>query len=243
LRTEPTLQAFLPFLLIAYMSSLPRGRAIQVGGMSYELILGDCLEVMRGMDAGSVDAVVTDPPYGKKPAGHFGQKDAIRFSIEDFAWDVKPTRNLFDEMFRVSCNQVIWGANYFLEYLPSTNCMLVWDKMNGHNPYADVEIAWTSLSTASKRYGQFWLGSHIHRIETIFHPTQKPIGLMKWVILNCTQPGDTILDPFMGSGTTGVACIKTGRNFIGIEIDPTYYKIAEKRISEAAMQLPLLEIA
>ena len=203
--------------------------------VSVDLRLGDCLEILPLLAAGSIDAVVTDPPYGKKPNGHFGQKDAIRFSIEDYSWDVKPPREIFDEIFRVSCNQIIWGANYFIEYLKSTNCFLVWDKRNGNNPYADVELAWTSFTSVSKKFTHFWLGAHIS--EKLYHPTQKPLPLLIWCLLNYTNPGDTILDPFMGSGTTGVACVQTGRNFIGIEIDPKYFAIAERRIEEAQMQI------
>jgi DNA modification methylase len=206
------------------------------------LFHGDCLEIMRTLESGSVDAVITDPPYGKKPAGHFGQKDAIRFTVKDFAWDVKPSKQVFDEIFRISHHQVIWGGNYFIDYLRPTNCFLVWDKMNGNNPYADVELAWTSFTSVSKKFELFWLGSHIHRVEKIYHPTQKPLSLMKWVLENYTRPGDTILDPFMGSGTTGVACVQTGRNFIGIEIDENYYRIAEKRIADAQRQL-VMELA
>lgn len=204
-----------------------------------ELQLGDCLELMRELPSKSIDCVVTDPPYGKKPAGHFGQRDAIRFDLDDFDWDVKPNADKFQEMFRASNNQIIWGANYFLDYLPPTNCILVWDKKNGDNPYADVEIAWTSFTSASRIFRQFWLGAHIHRIEKIEHPTQKSRALMEWCILNYTDAGDTVLDPFMGSGTTGVACVKLQRNFIGMEINPDYFKIAERRIKEAQLQIPM----
>lgn len=216
-----------------------RGVGEGAGVVSCELHCGDALEYMRGMADASVDVVITDPPYGKKPVGHFGQKDAIRFSDKDFAWDVLPSKLAFDEIFRVGREQIIWGANYFVEYLRSTNCMLVWDKKKGNSPYADIELAWTSFSSTSRIFRQFWLGSHVHKVEKIYHPTQKPSALMQWVILNYTQPGDTILDPYMGSGTTGVACIKTGRNFIGIEIDPTYHAIATRRIQDAAAQ-PML---
>ena len=205
--------------------------------MTVELRLGDCLEIMQELEDGSVDAVITDPPYGKKPVGHFGQRDAISFGKKDVEWDVKPPQVCFTEMFRVSKQQVIWGYNYFSDYLPPTNCVLIWDKKNGNSPYADAEIAWTSKSSVTKIFRLFWLGSHAHRVEKIYHPTQKPTMLMEWVLRNYTDEGDTILDPFMGSGTTGVACVQTGRNFIGIEIEPKYYEIAEKRIAEAQLQI------
>ena len=208
--------------------------------MKTDLYLGDCLEIMQELEDNSVDAVVTDPPYGKKYTrgkNGFGNAKTASFSRQDTTWDEKPPHKYFDEMMRVSNNQIIWGGNYFIDCLTPTNCMLVWDKKNGNNPYADVEIAWTSFNTVSKKFELFWLGSHIHRIEKIYHPTQKPTSLMIWCVKNYTSEGDTILDPFMGSGTTGVACVQTGRNFIGIEIEPKYFEIAKKRIAEAQLQI------
>ena len=192
-----------------------------------KLILGDCLEVMRSMPDKSVDAVITDPPYGLGIAGN-----PVRQKFERQDWDNKtPDDKYFDELFRVSKNQVIWGGNYF--NLPPHKNYLVWDKYQPENfSLAMCEIAWTSYDSPAKifRYSVQREGANVH-------PTQKPVVLMKWILEKYTRENDTILDPFMGSGTTGVACVKTGRNFIGCEIDEGYFKIAEKRIHDAQQQM------
>lgn len=219
--------------------------------MDYKLILGDCLEVMPTLEAGSVDAVITDPPYGMNwdtdltrfSGGHrdsrakrgMGRKYESPIIGDDAPFDPSPWLD-----FPIV---VLWGCNHFAARLP-IGTTLVWLKR--FDPafgsfLSDAELAWMKGG-----HGVYCRRDVSLNAETAnrAHPTQKPVGLMKWVLDMAKVPiGATILDPFMGSGTTGVACIKTGRRFIGIEIDPGYFAIAEKRISEAAMQLPLLEIA
>lgn len=129
--------------------------------------------------------------------------------------------------------QIIWGGNYFADNLPPSQCWLVWDKINGAGfSLADVELAWTSMDKAARMF-------RVSRTATFSegkeHPTQKPIALMSWCLTHIPQ-AKTILDPFMGSGTTGVACVKQGRSFIGIEIDEGYFDIACERISKAYAQ-------
>lgn len=195
----------------------------------YELYLGDCLEYMKSMPDKSVDVVITDPPYGIGIAGN-----PIRQRFERQDWDnAIPTADIFEQIFRVSKNQIIWGGNYY--DLPPHKNYLIWDKYQPENfTLAMCEMAWTSYNSPAKifRYSVQREGSNIH-------PTQKPIALMKWCIGKLTDATDTIFDPFMGSGTTGVACMQLGRKFIGCEIDPTYFVIAEKRIKQAAMQMLL----
>jgi site-specific DNA-methyltransferase (adenine-specific) len=199
---------------------------------SVQLYHGDCLEYMRSMADGSVDAVVTDPPYGCGKAdwddafpvawysearritkmvaiitGASGLKDSIPLVGEDFV-DVISARNL-NGMTRSPAGFGNWIA-----------CVLA-----GSKPRQGVTFFEFTVSG-----------------EMPNHPSPKPIGYMMKLICRLTDEGDTIFDPFMGSGTTGVACVKTGRNFIGCEIDPGYFAIAEKRIAEAQMQLPLLEV-
>jgi DNA modification methylase len=206
--------------------------------MTVKLICGDCLEVMKSIPDKSIDVVITDPPYG---IGKDGQKESSgvhggRKGYEFKGWDsIRPDKQVFDEIQRVSQNQVIWGGNYFADYLPATSKWLVWDKGQRINQ-SDGELAWTSFSGALRIYT---LNRVAIMTDGAIHPTQKPASLMRWVILNNTREGDTILDPFMGSGTTGVACVQTGRNFIGIEIDPEYFAIAEKRIKDAQQQMRL----
>ena len=204
-----------------------------------KLMLGDCLELMRGMDDGSIDAVITDPPYGigeNRKRVMSREKLAKPIDYGEFSWDAKPaTAEQIAELIRVSTNQIIFGGNFF--DLPPSSSWIVWDKLNGGNDFADCELAWTSHKKAVRKFTYLWNGMIKQKPEKRYHPTQKPLELMKWCIENYTNPGDTILDPFMGSGTTGVACVQTGRKFIGIEIDPVYYEIAKKRIAQAQLQM------
>jgi site-specific DNA-methyltransferase (adenine-specific) len=198
--------------------------------MMIDLRCGDCLELMRDMPDGSVDAVVTDPPYGIGIASNpFRQK----FAKSD--WDAAPaTDDAIGEVLRVSRYQIIWGGNYF--HLPPSQGFLVWDKAQ---PYAFssamCEQAWTNLQRPAKLF-RYSVVSYEKK-----HPTQKPAPLMVWSILYLPDDVDTVLDPFMGSGTTGVACVQTGRNFIGFEIDPGYFEIAKRRIADAQAQPALME--
>lgn len=215
--------------------------------MNYTLHLGDCLEYMKTLPDGAVDCVVTDPPYGigenQRRVMSRGNL-AVPTDYGSFSWDTqRVTRAHVDDMRRVSQQQVIWGGNYYADWLPASSSWLVWDKVNGTNDFADCELAWTSHKKAVRRFVYMWNGMLKQLPEDRFHPTQKPVALMKWVLENYTNPGDTIFDPFMGSGTTGVACMQTGRKFIGCEIDEKYFAIAKKRIEDAAAQLHLFEVA
>ncbi len=204
------------------------------------IYLGDCLQVMRELEAGSVQAVVTDPPYGigfdgrRQTTSRHGGRKAYEFR----GWDAKrPGKEAFYEMFRVSGKQVIWGGNYFADLLPPSQKWLVWDK-GQRIAQSDGELAWTSEGGALRI---FTLNRVALMFDVAVHPTQKPLALIRWCIAQVSEPGDTILDPFMGSGTTGVACVQTGRRFIGIEIEEAYCRIAVKRI-EAALQQPRLPL-
>jgi len=199
--------------------------------MTIQLYLGDCLDIMRTIPDKSVDAVITDPPYGIGIASNpFRQK----FNKKD--WDSKPASSeMISEIQRVSRYQIIWGGNYF-ELQPSKG-FIVWDKCQPVSFSSSMcEQAWTNHNKPAKLFRMDVKSYHKE------HPTQKPVDLIKFCIAYLPDEVMTILDPFMGSGTTGVACVQTGRNFIGIEIDPTYYAIAERRIAEAQQQ-PRLELA
>lgn len=208
----------------------------------YELHLWDCIDVMKLYDSFVIDCVVTDPPYG---IGESGKKNASRGKLAkpkdygDYQWDKKITQHHIDEMVRVSMEQVIFGGNYYAHWLAPSSSWIVWDKQNTGD-FADCELAWTSHKKAVRKIEWMWNGMIRKGSDVRVHPTQKPIGVMRWIIQNYTSKGDTILDPFMGSGTTGVACMMEGRKFIGIEIDPDYYAIAEKRIYEASLQPRLI---
>lgn len=193
------------------------------------LYRGDCLEIMPTL--GAVDAVVTDPPYGiGQHGGVFRDRKGGRHRVLPRKnWDKKRPR---DEMFQIilekSRHQIIWGGNYFADLLPPSRCWLYWDKLMGGD-FSDGELAYTNLAGVLRK---FTICNKIHGKQ---HPTQKPVELMQWC-LGFLPEAKTILDPFMGSGTTGVACVKTGRSFIGIELDTEYFDIACKRIEDAYKQ-------
>ena len=203
-----------------------------------ELWLGDSREVLPTL--GRVDAVVTDPPYGlgesseKKRASRISRASPTNYVRTD-DWDCKPiTKHDVRVMQAISDHQIIFGGNYF-EGLGPTPCWLVWDKLNSGD-FADCELAWTNLKGAVRRLRYRWNGMiREERNVPREHPTQKPIGVMRWA-LSFVPGSRTILDPFMGSGTTGVAAVGLGREFTGIEIDPGYFDIACRRISEALRQ-------
>lgn len=202
---------------------------------SCELYLGDCMEVMAGLP--KVDAVVTDPPYGidensKKVASR--GKLAAPKDYGDFDWDkAPPAQETIDLMRSISQHQIIFGGNYF--HLPPTSCWLVWDKQNGANDFADCELAWANPKKAVRRIYWRWNGMIRKGDDVREHPPQKPEGVMEWCLTHIPD-ARTILDPFMGSGTTGVACVKAGRSFIGIEREPSYFEIACRRIEKAYAQ-------
>lgn len=201
------------------------------------LYLGDCMEVMPGL--GRVDAVVTDPPYG---IGYSGQKESIkkngkpgkwRIHHEEKGWDEKsPDQTVFDAMLQISDHQIIWGGNYFADKLPVSRGWLVWFKAQTGLSMSDAELAWTSVDQVLRllnlHRGSMWR-------DGPEHPTQKPVALMAWCLTHVPD-ANTILDPFMGSGTTGVACAKAGRKFIGIERELSYFDIACRRIELAYSQ-------
>lgn len=186
------------------------------------LYLADCMDVLPTLP--KVDAVITDPPYGIGIAAN-----PVRQMHEKLDWDASaPDRNVIDSCVSAGEVAVLWGGNYF--DLSPHQCFFIWDKMQPQDfSLAMCEYAWTNKKGPAKMHRQSVLS---YRKE---HPTQKPVELMKWCI---EQIGNSqiILDPFMGSGTTGVAAIQMGRKFIGIEREPKYFEIACKRIEQAVAQ-------
>jgi len=207
------------------------------------MIEGDCLEVMPQI--GKVDACLTDPPYGigagayTRGGTQYGASKAPSKTYDLKDWDNRAPQEIVDFILSMKLPTIIFGGNYF--NLPPSKCWLVWDKQNGDGSgYADCELAWTNLDKAVRRIYWRWAGMLQKNMgdkkEERVHPTQKPVGVKEWCIGHFPEGTKTILDPFMGSGTTGVACVKTGRKFIGIELDPDYFDIACKRVREAYAQ-------
>lgn len=203
-------------------------RIEQIGDCT--LYLGDCREVLPTL--GKVDAVVTDPPYGiGMDGGNVGYKGFNEFDKKD--WDKEPpSAELVSLVLAAAGIHIIWGGNYFS--LPPSRCWMVWDKGAGFRgrSYAECELAWTSIDANARVINHDPLAKGDYRGK--HHPTMKPLGVMEWCLKYIKA--QTILDPFMGSGTTGVACVKLGRSFIGIEREPEYFDIACKRIEEAYKQ-------
>lgn len=188
------------------------------------LYLGDCMEVMPILD--KVDAVVTDPPYGIGIANN-----PVRQKHEKKNWDNQtPVQECIDKMISIGKEQIIWGGNYF--NLPPSRGFFIWDKVQPENfSLAMCEFAWRSKDCNAKIFKKSVLAETGKQ-----HPTQKPVALMKWCITHLPDDTNTILDPFMGSGSTGVAAVQMGREFIGIELDKDYFEIACKRIEDAQRQ-------
>jgi site-specific DNA-methyltransferase (adenine-specific) len=190
-----------------------------------ELWLGDSREVVPML--GNFEAVVTDPPYGINANNQTlgsGRKEFSRGGD----WDKE--RPEFGFLLPPVVPTVIWGGNYFTDKLPTTNDWLVWHKVNDNLSFSECELAWTNSGKQVRHLSHHWGG------EKKQHPTQKPLAVMKWCI-SFIPDHLAILDPFMGSGTTGVAAVSLGRKFTGIEIDPGYFDIAVRRI-EAALKQP-----
>lgn len=212
------------------------------------LFLGDCREVIASFpECFRVGAVVTDPPYGigadarahKNSGRKHGKQAAPKRDYEKSDWDSEtPPVEMFDAIRRMSEFQIIFGGNFFP--LPPSRCWLVWDKVNGDNYFADCELAWTNMDKPIRRLEWMWNGMLRRGGEARnSHPTQKPLGVMEWC-LGHLPPVKSVLDPYMGSGTTGVACVKRKIPFIGIEREPKYFDIACSRIESASNQPDIL---
>lgn len=204
----------------------------------------DCLPFMKQLPDKCVDLVLTDPPYGinaDKGVGGFGISKTDRHYQDN--WDSKaPDKNVFEQILRVSKNAVCFGGNFFTDKLPVGKHWIVWDKTGGiqfDNPFGDAELAWTNLSKKSiKKYVVIQQG-FVSKEKERFHPTQKPVILFKNIIEDLGGDIKTVFDPFMGSGTTAVACERLGRNWFGCELEPKYVEIANKRIEAERRQLKL----
>jgi site-specific DNA-methyltransferase (adenine-specific) len=210
-------------------------RTEQIGDAT--LILGDAREIVPTLDG--IDACVADPPYGIGFV-HSGKGGRLARSTQFGGVAIVGDDSPFDPSVWLGFPEVVlWGANHYASRLPDASCWLTWDKRDGvcSNDQADCEHAWTNLGGPARVIRHLWNGmlKASERGEVRVHPTQKPVAVMEWAL--GFVKGRTILDPFMGSGTTGVACARLGRAFIGCEIEPRYFDIACKRI-EAEYRQP-----
>ena len=203
---------------------------------------GDCREILPMLD--KVDLILTDPPYGAIGGSKaIGGNGFVRANEYDLSWDMKPINHAdLDLIISKGINQIIFGVNYFWDYFDCTNSLIIWDKkcQNGwHDTFSDGEIAYSSYGKKLTIYRQLWVGA-LKSGETFkrSHPTEKPPELMRWILgTYITEPVETILDPFMGSGTTLRAAKDLGRKAIGIEIEEKYCEIAVKRLRQEVLPL------
>jgi site-specific DNA-methyltransferase (adenine-specific) len=191
----------------------------------------DCFEYMKSLPDKYFELCIADPPYGINASTEKGRLNSGSGKLKDrvlnrsmIDWDNQvPSKEYFDELFRVSKNQIIWGGNYF--DLPPTRGIICWDKCQPWENFSQIEMAWTSFDYPAKLY------RFDNRTTDKIHPTQKPIALYAWILDNYAKQGDKIFDPFIGSGSSRIAAYKKGFDFYGCELDKDYYQAQEERFS------------
>ena len=210
----------------------------------------DCMELLKQTPDKFYDLCICDPPYG---IGESGEKNHTRGKLakaqnyKAFSGNDKepPPAEYFTELFRVSKNQIIWGANHFISRMPfDSSCWIVWDKDNTGD-FADCELAWTGFKSAVRKYEFRWNGmlqGNMANKEIRIHPTQKPVALYEWLLTHYAKQGDKILDTHLGSGSSRIACYNLGFDFVGCEIDEDYFKAQEERYQAHIAQQSLFTV-
>ena len=195
---------------------------------------GDCREILPTL--GRFDLLLTDPPYGLKWAGTGFAKQPLLDHKEADSWDNLPDKETMILVFASAKKHVVWGGNYLAGHLGPCKGPLVWDKMTGKNKFADGEMAWSNVAGTMRIFRHQWCGAFkdSERGDRSVHPTQKPVAVMQWC-LSFAPDAETILDPFMGSGTTLVAAKLEGRRAVGIELEERYCEIAANRLSQGVL--------
>jgi len=202
-------------------------------------VTNECnMKLMARYPDNHFDLAIVDPPYGidvtKMTLGN-GKKKTNRGSTN---WDSKtPTKEYFNELRRVSKNQVIWGANYMTENLPPSMGWIYWDKGTGLNDFSDGELAYTSFNRALRSYKVSWVGANANNGTPRIHPTEKPIKLYEWILMNYAKEGDKILDTHLGSGSVAIACHNLGFDLTACELDKDYFEASQKRLQQHQSQI------
>ena len=193
----------------------------------------DCMEYMKSLPDNAFDLAIVDPPYGIGDALVNGGTWSVKYQKKGASWDVKPNKKYFEELIRVSKNYIIWGANYYNDWIPPARCFIPWIKpnMSGMHTMSDCELALTSFDKNSK---SIILSSQSS--ENRIHVTQKPVKLYEWLLTNYAKQGDKILDTHLGSGSHAIACNNLGFELVGCELDADYFEAACKRIEAEAQQ-------
>ena len=207
----------------------------------------DCMEYLATCEDNAFELAIVDPPYGIGESGatnHTRGKLATSKNYKPFAGGDKnaPSEEYFSELERVSKNQIIWGANHYRAR--NSSCWIVWDKVNGATDFADAELAYTSFNSAVRVYRFQWQGmlqGDMKNKEQRIHPTQKPVKLYEWLLMNYAKDGDCILDTHLGSGSIAIACHNLGFDLVGCELDADYYNAAVKRLKlhQSQLRIPM----
>lgn len=216
-----------------------------------ELLNIDCMEYMAGCPDKKFDLAIVDPPYGiGENASRGGKKygkaaaSSKKYTIKNWD-DNSPEKKYFDELIRISKNQIIFGANHFISKIPyDSSCWIVWDKNNADNHYADCELAWTSFKSSVRKIKYTWNGmiqENMKNKEIRIHPTQKPITLYRWLLDNYAKSGDLILDTHAGSFSSAVACKEKGFSGVFCELDKEYFDGGKLRVDKASRQYELIK--
>lgn len=213
----------------------------------------DCMGAMKDMPDKAFDLAIVDPPYGinhaeiagKQSGKKYGNAAAPKAQYAVKYWDKEiPHQEYFDQLFRVSKHQVIWGANYMVEHLSPSMGWIFWDKDNGSNGFSDGELAFTSYDKGLRMFKYTWNGmiqkNMGYKKEARIHPTQKPVDLYAWILRNYAPPHAKILDTHLGSGSIAIACYDMGFDLTGFEIDKDYYESAVKRLENHKKQLTFI---
>ena len=197
----------------------------------------DCMEAMKQFPDKFFELAIVDVPYGVLDK----QGGRIDANFKANKWDIKPTKEYFDQLFRISQNQIIWGANNFI--LPETKYFIVWDKMQTVDNFASAEYAWTNCKIPAKvfRYSIHKEMADRKQNGGKIHPTQKPVALYTWLLNNYAKKGDKILDTHVGSASSLIACHKLGFEYWGFEIDPDYYALATARLEAVKSQISIFD--
>lgn len=202
--------------------------------MKIQILNMDCMDYMRDQPDKSFDLAIVDPPYGIEK-GFQATSRVAKYGQMKTVNDMRPSAAYFQELFRISKNQIVWGYNHLSDMLPTTKEFLFWYKHQPVVSYSDGELAWTSFTKTAKIIDMPYYGCHGSDILRI-HPTQKPVKLYDWILSNYAKPGQRILDTHLGSGSSAIAAHYFGCDFVGIELDKTYYDAALLRLNQETQQ-------
>lgn len=216
-------------------------------------INADCMDYLPKFPDNYFDLAIVDPPYGGvRQGGYMKNKSSGGVARNRNDYDLSlwaqnaPTKEYFDQLRRVSKNQIIWGGNYYASLLSDSQCWIVWDKMKAEGiDFADAELAWTSFDRAVRVFRYLWNGmlqGDMKNKESKIHPTQKPVNLYLWLLDKFAPPGATILDTHVGSASSLIACHRTNHPYIGFELMPGYYEKAKQRLDDETAQINLFSI-